>query len=96
MFNNNMLIKCFSLSEFHLISAKIHILFLINLNKRGIFWGKRTFILEIGCFGLQSATNKHKNPCLKNSCRSAVIANADEVSGLGEGVPGDVEPAIAR
>ena len=25
-----------------------------------------------------------------------VIANPDEVAGLGEGVPGDVEPTIAR
>ena len=29
-------------------------------------------------------------------CRSAVVAEADEVSGLGEGVPGDVEPGGAR
>ena len=29
-------------------------------------------------------------------CTSAVVAEADEVSGLGEGVPGDVEPGGAR
>ena len=29
-------------------------------------------------------------------CRSAVVAEADEVAGLGEGVPGDVEPGGAR
>ena len=79
MFNNNMLIKCFSLSEFHLIGAKIHILFLINLKKKRNFWGKRTFILEIGCFGLQSATNKHKNPCLKNIGPTAMRAGSSSI-----------------
>ena len=31
----------------------------------------------------------------KNFCISAVIAKADEVAGLGEGIPGEVEPGGA-